>query len=103
MERKKLLLTITVFQKFLNVKINHNKKILYVYRWEKFYKNYNLLLNAFQNSRILEWKIIVIENSRTIENEKIEYKIYRKNVIDYVIVDERIDASLQSSALVIPS
>ena len=68
------------------------------------------LLNAFSKicKNFPEWKIIVIgENSRTIENEKIEYKNLgiEKNVIDYGIVDEKelIKLLSQSSALVIPS
>ena len=96
---------------FLNVKINHNKKKYFMFiGGRNSYKNYNLLLNAFSKicKEFSEWKIIVIgENSRTIENEKIEYKNLgiEKNVIDYGIVDEKelIKLLSQSSALVIPS
>ena len=96
---------------FLKVKINHNKKKYFMFiGGRNSYKNYNLLLNAFSkiSKNFPEWKIIVIgENSRTKENEKIEYKNLgiEKKVIDYGIVDEKelIKLLSQSSALVIPS
>ena len=94
---------------FLNVKINHKQKIFYVCWRQKFLqKLQSLIKRFFKNSRNFpEWKIIVIgENSKTIENEKIYKNLgIEKNVIDYGIVNEEklIKFYLQSSALVIPS